>query len=127
MCWDVRRKRRVCETNCVRRSLDRKLLRPMKVDQDIDYGKRRHKEEDGGSEESRRPKRSEIVISLESGQSRYESTFAFMHTFPLPFFVLIFLPHSSVLFESHPQLLSKASRHFKSWWVSFFILGDYRY
>ena len=83
MCWDVRRKRRVCETNCVRRSLDRKLLQPMKVDQDIDYGKRRHKEEDGGSEESRRPKRSEIVISLESGQSRYESTFAFMQTIPL--------------------------------------------
>jgi len=48
MCWDVRRKWRVCETNCVRRSLDRKLLQPMKVDKDIDYEKRRHKEEDGG-------------------------------------------------------------------------------
>jgi len=45
MLW---RKKRVCETNCVRRPLGRKLLQPMKVDQDIDCEKRGHKEEDGG-------------------------------------------------------------------------------
>ena len=103
----------------------------MKVNQDIDCENRRHKEEDGGGGESKRPKGSEIVTVFPSNLDG-----AGMSP-PLHFFTLWYPPSSSSYFLLIGQsclnpirnLLSKVSRHFKSWWVSFFhnTVGDYRY